>query len=96
MSGKGLCSLHSRNATILSRERNDGPNSFPICTVSVKMKVILEFETSKSVRVIQHHHCPLGQQGSWTGQRNSPSTLWAPKQKLLPEGQSSTKSRLVG
>lgn len=95
-SGKGVCSLHSRTAAILARERNDGPNSFPICTVSMKMKVIFELETSKSVSFIQHHYCPLGQPGSWTRQRNSPSSCGLPNKNKLPEGQSSTKSRLVG
>lgn len=93
LSGKGLCSLHSRNATILARERNDGPNSFPKCTVSMKTKVVFELETSKFVSVIQHH-CPLGQ-GSWAGQRNSPSTCGLPNKSKMLEGQSSTKSRHV-
>lgn len=70
--GKGKCSLHSRNATTLAKERSDAPNSFPICTVSIKTKLVFELETGKSVTVIPHCCC-LGQQGGWTEHRSPPS-----------------------
>lgn len=61
-SGKGKCSLHGRNATILAKERSDGLNSFPTCPLRMKTTLFFKSEISKSVSVIAHCCC-LGQHG---------------------------------
>lgn len=63
---RGKHCLHYRNETFLAKERSDGPNSFLMCTVSMKTELAFELETGKSVSAIPNG-CRLGKPRGWTG-----------------------------